>query len=331
MTSSSQPDPSDKRHDALIGFAARSRNAGRQGDLDLAAAEAISALEDAGIEVLLLKGAALAQALYAPDRERGYYDIDLLVAPEHRATTGKILALLGYRNITSDHQGIDDVAGVVHAELWTRVIATGNISIDLHWKLAGCHAAEQRIWECLRADAQVISLHERPVLTLSDSGLALHAALHVAQHGASDVKAVGDLRLGLRRWPFEVWQAAARLGRQLDGFEAFSAGMRLVPEAEPIAVMLDLESGERVIWDLQHRGSRPRGTLHIAALAEAATGRERLHIVRRALLPSPTWIRWEMSWADRSIAHLGAGYLLHLLRAPSWAVRAATYRSRRPH
>lgn len=328
MTSSSPSDGPAAREQALTEFAARSREARRRANLDRATADLIDELGDAGVEVLLLKGAALAQALYAPDRERGYYDVDLLVAPEDRPIAEDVLARLGYRNITSD-QGIEDVAGILHAELWTRRDEVGNVSIDLHWRLAGCDASEQKIWQSLRADAQIIHVERREVLTPGDAGLALHSALHVAQHGTPDVKAVADLKLGLARWPIDVWEKAADLARELDGLEAFTAGIRLVPEGDAVARLLELGSGDRVLRDLQLRGARPRGTFHLDALTRAATMRDRLTVLRLALIPPPNWIRWEMRWAADGKAQLAAGYLLHLARAPLWAARAIRF-SRQP-
>lgn len=287
----------------------------------------IGALEQRGVEALILKGAALAQTLYAPDRERSYYDVDLLVAPASLDTAATVLSALAYRNITSV-QGIDDVAGVVHAELWTRLEAAGNMSIDLHRKLPGCEAPDQTIWRSLREGAQAIRLDGHPVLTLGNPGLALHLALHLAQHGPSDIKAAADLRLGLTRWPEAVWQAAATLARELAAHEAFSAGLRLVAEGEAQAAALDLSSGEQVLLGLAQRGIRPRGTFHVEALTRARTIGERAGILRKALLPAPNWIRWEMAWAARSRLHLASAYLVHLVRTPLWAARALRYARR---
>lgn len=326
----SQPEPAG-RSEALTDFAARSRDAPRRAHLDQAAAEAIDAIDRAGIEVLLLKGAGLAQALYAPDRERAYFDIDLLVAPASRTTAENVLSALGYRNVTKD-RGIDDVAGVVHAELWTRLGKFGNVSIDLHRKLAGCAAPPEVIWTALRRDARSMQLGDQKlgVLTSSEVGFALQVALHLAQHGPGDAKALADLRLALTSWPHGLWERAAVMARELQAVEAFAAGLRLVPEGEALAEALELTSGQRVLWDLENRESRPRGTFHLDALSRASNSKQRLAVLRRALLPSPEWIRWEMPWAAHGKARLAAGYLLHLVRTPQWALRAALFRSRRP-
>lgn len=71
--------------EVLREFVERARTVSRRPVLDAAAGEVLTALEAAGIEALLLKGAALARLLYGPDEHRGYLDIDLLVGPAQAA------------------------------------------------------------------------------------------------------------------------------------------------------------------------------------------------------------------------------------------------------
>lgn len=325
MTSSYPPDQTDRRRQALVELAARSREAPRRAVLDQAAAEAIDALRRAGVDPLILKGAALAQTLYAPSRQRSYYDVDLLIAHESAGAAAEVLSALGYRNITRT-QGIDDIGGVLHAELWTRLDSSGNVSIDLHRRLAGCQAPDAQIWRSLRRRVQVIHVASRPVLTLDNPGLALHVALHLAQHGSDDVKAAADLRLGLVRWPADTWREAAGMARELEALEAFSAGLRLLPEGESMIEALGLAGyGEMALDELRWRAQRPRGTYHLEALSGAATFSERLSVIRRALFPARDWIKWEVRWAGRSPLHLVGAYFVHLTRTPLWAARALRF------
>jgi hypothetical protein len=160
--------------------------------------------------------------------------------------------------------------------------------------------------------------------------LALHTALHLAQHGPEDAKAAADLGLAVERWGPAVWRDAALLAAQLDAVDAFAAGLRLLPEGADIADSLGVFPTERGAWDMAHRGLRPRGTDHLTALAQAHTFSERARVLRRALLPSRAWISWDTSWASRSAAHLAAAYALHLMRAPLWAMRAYRFARDRP-
>src|SRR5579859_436550 len=114
------PDPrgTDARIGALTRFAARSRNVARQSIIDAAACEAVEALSRAGLDCLVLKGIVLSRVLFGAGEERGYFDADLLVSPARLADAGRALAGLGYENMTAI-QGIDDLTGVLHAQVWS--------------------------------------------------------------------------------------------------------------------------------------------------------------------------------------------------------------------
>jgi hypothetical protein len=311
---------------ALEEYVARSRTIARRSRLDAAALEALDGLHTAGIDALLLKGPALARALYRPDEHRGYFDVDLLVAPADLGAAGAVLARLGYTNV-SEKRGIDDLAGILHAQLWSRLDpGFGNVSIDLHWRLAGCDVPPQTAWTALSANRAAVNLGGRSVATLGSPGLAFHLALHAAQHGPDDLQAVGDLDRGLSRLPPEVWKEAAQLAPELRATEAFAAGLRLLPAGVALADDLRLPWAEALLWQIAHRDARPRGTFHLQALTDAKSLRERALVVRRSLLPTRAWIVWEQSWAAPGGLRLVAAYALHIARAPVWVARAWRFR-----
>jgi hypothetical protein len=312
----------------LEDFAVRAREAARTARLDAALVEALDACAEAGVQPLLLKGAALTRTLYRSDERRGYFDVDLLVAAEDLPAVGQVLGDMGYGNNT-ELQGIDDVAGVLHAQMWSRLVPDfGNLTIDLHWTLDGCEAPPQVVWHALSARHGLIEVAGRRVRTLDRPGLALHLALHVAQHGPDDLKAVADLNRGLERWSSEVWEQAAELARELGAVEAFAAGVRLMPGGHLVAHRLDLPSADDVLWQIATRDERPRGTFHLKAFTDARGLSGRMNLLRRSLLPTRAWIVWEHPWAARSPLHLFAAYCTHILRAPALAMRAWRFRRR---
>ena len=161
-------------------------------------------------------------------------------------------------------------------------------------------------------------------------GLALHLALHAANHGPGELKALGDLDRGLSRWPYETWEQATRLARELQAVEAFAAGLRFLPAGVARADELGLPQAEAELWAITHRDERPRGVFHLSAFSEAGTVCARLGIVRRALLPKRAWIAQEYPWAAAGRLRLLAAYGMHALRSPAWAVRAWRFRRRAP-
>jgi ribosomal protein L11 methyltransferase len=314
----------------LAEFVERARGLSRQAQLDAAAAEVLDGADALGVEPLLLKGPALARTLYAPGEHRGYCDIDLLVSPRDLARARRALSGAGFKHAEAVF-GIDDVAGILHSETWSRRGKGrwgGPLLIDLHWRLPGCEAAADAAWEALAARRSSIDFNGREAAVLDREGLAVHVATHAAQHGPDDLKAIADLTRALERWPPEVWRPAASLAAELGATAAFAAGLRLVPAGAARADELGLPPSGELDWTIRHRELRPRGTFHIQALARAPGARARASVLRRSLLPSRRWIAWEYPWAAGGGARLFVAYGAHLLRTPLWAARALRYRHR---
>jgi len=316
---------------ALDDFVARARQLRKRDVLDRAAIAALTALECAGVDAMLLKGPALARRLYADGEIRGYADVDLLIPRRELARAREVLAKLGYVS-AEEVFGIDDVAGIQHSEVWSRPgereSRSGPIMIDLHWRLDGCEAPDDLIWEALAATRGSIELRGTKAAVLGDDGLALHVALHAAQHGPGDLKAIGDLARAVERWPADLWRRAAQLAEAVEGVPAFAAGLRLLPGGGRVASELGLPPTPELDWKIHNRQARPRGTFHVGALAEARGLRQRANVLRRSLFPTRRWIRWEFPWAAEGKARLVLAYACHILRAPLWAARAGRYLAR---
>lgn len=306
-------------------FALRARGLRRRDEVDRAAVAALGALEAAGVPAVLLKGPALARRLYRDGEARGYEDVDLLIQRRDLEPAGDVLQALGYVK-GQEGLGIDDVAGIQHAEVWARAGDTGGpLLIDLHWRLDRCEAPDELFWEALATSRGSIELQGKDVAILSKEGLALHVAVHAAQHGTDDAKAIGDLVRAIERWPADVWRRAAELAEVVQGVPAFAAGLRLVPAGAGIADELELPATPRLDWEIRHREARPRGTFHLEAIVEARGVRERTNVLRRSLFPTRRWIRRQYTWVGHSRVRLLLAYARHILRAPLWAARAGRY------
>jgi hypothetical protein len=287
----------------------------------MATAEVLAAFDATGVETLLLKGRALAVLLYRPDEQRDYSDADLLVPPSQLSAAEVALATLGYANADAP-LGIDDVGGVVHGQTWIRTAPADEMMIDLHSWMPGARVAPELAWDSFGVRRTQVEVAGRPVAVLDRGGQAMHLAVHAAQHGPAFAKHLDELALALERWPAEVWDAAARLAREVDATQAFAAGLRLLPQGASEALRLGLPATDELDWAIRHAATRPRGTFHVRALAEADGWGERLRILRRSLLPRRAWIVHEHPWAGDGSMRLVAGYVLHLAMAPVWAARA---------
>jgi Uncharacterised nucleotidyltransferase len=316
---------------ALEVFARRARGRAALSRLDAAAVEVFDAFDAAGVQAVLLKGPALAQLLYKADEHRGYSDVDLLVAPRQLAAAERVLAGLGYANI-ADRLGIDDVAGVLNAETWTRVggteTATAGTMVDMHWQLPGSEASPEAAWEALTRGCERVELQGRRVPTLAVEGLALHLATHAAHHGPRHEQPIEDLAKGLERWSPDVWRAAGRLAGEIEATEAFGAGLRQIPPGAALAGELGLPATDGLEWRIAHRAARPRGASRLQAFEEARSLSERAAVLRRSLFPRREWIAWQYHWARGSRLRMVAARVLHLMRAPMWAARAWRFQRR---
>ena len=316
---------------ALSDFVKRVRERGlpdRTAQLEAAALEALGAFEARDVRSLLLKGPALARMLYAAEEVRRYSDVDLLVAEEDLAEGRRVLSDLGYRN-AEERMGIDDVAGIMYSETWVRPQPGEEswLHVDLHWRLDGSKAPSAVAWSALAVRRTWIDLGGGRAPVLRPEGLAMHLALHAAQHARD--RPMTDLALGLERWSAEIWRQAAQLASELEATEAFAAGLRLLPAGAALARELNLPASDELSWAISHRDMRPRGTFHMQALADARSAVERLDVLRRSLLPRRDWIVSQHPWArHKGGVRLTLAYVVHLITAPAWAARAWRFRRR---
>lgn len=315
----------------LDSFVARVRrtDVDSSGLLEPATTEVFHAFAAAGVDALLLKGAALAALLYKPGEHRPYVDVDLLIRPSHRAEAEQTLSGLGYHN-ASEPLGIEDVGRVVHADTWLGVPTGGDqqVVVELHHWLPGAQAPPADAWDALWRRRTAIELNGSAIPVLDREGQALQLATHAAQHGPGFVKGLTELTLALERWPADVWRRSAELAAEIGATDSLGAGLRLVSEGEAMAVALELSPDPALEWEVRHRGEQPRGGFHVEAFRDATSLRGRLRLVRRALLPNRRWLTTEYRWAERGGALLPAAYALHVLRAPLWAARAWRFRHR---
>jgi hypothetical protein len=92
---------------------------------------ALSACSSAGIDVLLIKGAALAYTVYPEPWIRPREDTDLLVRASDAARAGAVLDAAGYRPVPRQSGRL-----VTNQQLYVRTPSPHRDAIDLHWKIA---------------------------------------------------------------------------------------------------------------------------------------------------------------------------------------------------
>lgn len=270
--------------------------------------ETVAALADAGLEVLVLKGTALAQWLYPAPHLRPGSDVDLLVADGAAAERAvDCLQPLGYRVLGGVRPAQSSDYEVALLDDTRR-----SLVVDLHWRLAN-HAALARGWTFAELRAQA-----RPLPTLHPRALALgqvHALVHALLHRQSNLPSgsqdrlvwLYDLHLLAGRCTDADWQAFLRICDEkgiaracLDGLQASRQWLCTVIPGH-VETALSRQAGSSSI---QAVGGSDQGAMDRAHL-HALRGRERWTWLWHKLLPPPAFMRhryevdgaWPLLWA----------------------------------
>jgi hypothetical protein len=243
-----------------------------------------TALEQAAIRTILLKGPALAERLYGDQKSRTYLDTDLLVAIEDLARAGATLSSLGYGLVASHEVG---GVSVGHAQTWS----CGRHVVDLHVRLPGATAGVD-LWPVLSARTRPTIVRGHQLPTLDDGAAAMLLALHVAHHGPTEFsQACEDLRRGLERYGQSTWADAAVLARRLGAEGAMGWGLRLVPGGEEVAIRLSLPATPTPSQFVLASGRRPHVTAGLEELASASSWGAVARILVGKVFPSALVLR----------------------------------------
>lgn len=138
-------------------------------------------LAAAGVPVIVLKGAALAEAVYRDLSLRPMGDVDVLVRRDDLATTTRLLEELGYAPMRAEtHPG-----ELAEHENELAFCKRGRVPayIDVHWTLFDSPYYQTRIgmdwfWDT----AQPVTIAGVPALMLGPEALLIHLCGHLALH-----------------------------------------------------------------------------------------------------------------------------------------------------
>ena len=266
-------------------------------------AEVVTALDEAGVSCILLKGPTIARWLYADGSARPYTDTDLLIGPDDLERGERVLAELGFARRLSDH---DTPGWTQAAHHWIR--PRDHANVDLHRSLVGVGVSDEVLWQILAAHTEAIELGDAEVATLTPACRALHLALHAAQHGRRGGRHLADLERGVALPCRHLWDEAATLAARLDATAAFATGLRLLPTGAALADQLLLPR-QASAGTLLLAGSSVPGALGWNDLAGAQGAGSRASIIARKLVPTPRFMRAWSPLARRGRLGMAAAYL----------------------
>jgi hypothetical protein len=283
-----------------------------------------AAFQEAGIPILLLKGAALAESAYPDPIGRPMSDVDIWLPEKHVAMAVGLMQQLGFqahgkRDRPPELQMLSSGEFQFSRQDWGRGL------VELHWTpLSG--------WWQLRAatidgDAawsrkQRLASRGAQVFQLAPEDMVLQVAVHLAvnhQFGMTALRGLVDIALtaGTRPVDWSVvagrareWRVATAVWAVLDLLEqligvpgAEEARRRLRPSPLRRKLLERFVSAGSVLAGIDLRGGRRR---YLLLLLLVDRPRDMLRLIFRTLWPEKAWMdaryqeptsRWDHLWA----------------------------------
>ncbi len=262
--------------------------------------EIVARLAHAGIAVLLLKGAALAEAIYGDGALRLMSDLDLLV---HRADVGAALEILAANGYTAPREEVRPGATLAYeSELLLSKPGVIGIQVELHWRLLDSPFYQQTLplewfWET----AAPVWVGGVAAAALGLEALVLYLCAHLALHHRGEgLKWWLDLAELIRRagdrldWPGLLRRAEAcalviPLQETLPALVAVW-GVRVPPEVLARTAAMQSSAAERRVHASLTAARRPVAQRFWADLSGLPTWPARIRFAWSQIVPSPAYM-----------------------------------------
>lgn len=141
----------------------------------------LQSLADVGVDVIVLKGAALAEKVYGDIAVRQMVDLDLLIHPEDLAIVREVVANLGYQLAGVEMQsGFNEEFRNEEIHLKQGLI---NINLDLHWKLVSpVYYQRTFLTDWFWETAIPTKLSDAPAFILGNEAQIVYLCAHLMLH-----------------------------------------------------------------------------------------------------------------------------------------------------
>jgi hypothetical protein len=300
--------------------------AGRVAQLRSALAEVLAALRQAGIPVLLLKGAALEHDVWTDIGLRPWSDLDLFVDRRHLLRAVGVLAQIGYTPGRSE----TTVGATIRHENELALVGPGQVVVDLHWSLFDSPHHDGRLDVArLWREARPCNVLGLPAVVLSPDEQLLHLCGHLVLHHdgdeilwLNDIAQLTKVHRDTLRWDVVAAEAQRRdlvvpLQQCLARVTATMAA-DVPPEViERVHALRPSESEVRVVDGIgdRQRSMAARLWLDVTTM----TGwRERVAYLGTRLFPSPAYMkaRYQVSHPVQVVLAYPYRWLIGLKRDP---------------
>ena len=266
--------------------------------VDKVTSEVAAAMQREGIDPILIKGPTTGDWLYDADDARSYTDSDLVVSPAQQADAARVLGGLGFER---QSYWWEVRKRLFHAGCWYR--PPDKATVDLHLTLPGVSGASpEEVWEVVSRETVEWPLPNRvKVRTTNLPARALLVALHAVHHidHGSEERPLADLTRAVERGDLETWTRAAELAVELRSGADLARALHAVDGGAELAAKLRLAAP----------ATGYEGTVGIERILATRSRRERARAVRRALFPSPSYLRYTLPHARRGRGWLALAYV----------------------
>ena len=276
------------------------------------------ALQAAGIQVVLLKGACLAKAVYGDVAMRPMVDLDLWVQRKQLDAARSVMESLGYKSRSYSERPLplqDALTGE------TPMFKENMPLVELHWNIFPgewlrhtTRIDEEVIWR------RTVPLEGAGVLQLSPEDAVIHSCVHLAinhQMSEAGLRTLLDLDLARHKWTID-WQLVAQRARawrvSCATWLVLQASAELFGDPDHQLPLADLApssfrqyvlkrfAAARLLLAGLDLGRGPRKFLFLLLLADRPA--DALALVWRAFFPDRVWLTLRYDLPD----------------APSWRV-----------
>jgi hypothetical protein len=268
---------------------------------------ALRVLNDAGVPVIVLKGAALAETIYPNIAHRPMGDADLLVRPGDRDHARAAFEAAGYRFLPEPEERFKPFDTCFTSEMAFRRGEGVDALIELHWELISAEwyrrttaLKVEALWE----RARPLRLEGAAAWQLSPEDTLIHLCVHLAAHAFHHPPAYNDIDHLLRAEAPFPWDRflervadfrvrtpvyfALSAARKLEGAPVLDGILiRLKPSFFRRKLVEAIANPERVAAG-EIPFSRPRSYLLHLALADRP--RDALSALIWLLFPGPHWL-----------------------------------------
>lgn len=264
-------------------------------------ASIIEKLHQAGVDVVVLKGAHLAEAVYPSVGCRPMGDVDLLLRPADFSNAARVLSELGYDAFTSPEVDTSLSVGTTLNASWWNHPDPDSISLHLHWHLRNTSLPyglvtavdDERLW----ADAKGFDLADYATRGLAPHHLLLHLADHAVVHRYDRLILLADMAAVIERYGESLdWALLLDEARSFGLLSSLAMSLQLASRyaAAPVPPgVLETLAGVPLTFPerrMVERFPRCRGSLLWGWLiygSRCPTWRKRLHYLWLTLQPDP--------------------------------------------